>query len=391
MNNTNRVTSINNSDRVEYSYNVPIASSDLNEIQSIISNKFLPLKGFIGTGVQLKWQRKSNNSITIPSFFLNYTTNDNKSIQVAVPSCDISVGSVTNSPSNRYQLDLFYRYREINSQSQIYKNGIRSSGYLTVSGPTVFPSDLIIPNNIFDPLLQEEVSTRVVIEFTFVLQPVGSSLIPTNTTDGAWTKVVIRNLNSTQISPILNLNLSEGYIGFVDNINSKVFDYAIISNTNLLPSNSVEYDQYALVLSSKGILRKVANSSTWSLISSSPSLFNINSYVIVNEFLEGTSADNRNCVGCSGYVIFDQYDQNRIILNNACSISDTVIIYPEYEITTDENDNKYSTLINHSIIAPTFFSEDPASSTMYDDPDGDYLLCTTIDNQIYFRNIFKTN
>lgn len=394
MNEHNRFTSVNNTNKVEYAYNHPIASSDLNEVQSIFTSKLSSLNGLNNTGLQLKWSKVDNQTIRISDLFINslYSSNISSNFQTSVTDVAIDIKSLTVSSTNKYTLSIYYRLREVNSTSKIYKNGIRSSGLETSSIKTVSPADQDTPNNIFDSELNEEVSTRVIVELTFVLNPIDKIVtVPTNVTDGAWTKLNVKtSLDTNSMDLNVDLNQNAGFLGYKDITGPKLFDYCAMSDQSLIPTNSIPYDQYALILSTKTVLKKSANSRVWSAISLTPSLFNVGSFIRISEFLDGTSIYDENCIGQAGYIIFDDTLNYRILLDYGSDTGSDVLIYPEYIVTKNQDGTESVELVNHPIIGPTFFSEDPVSGAIYDDPDGKLLLCTTIDNEIYFRNIFET-
>lgn len=390
MNDTNRLTSVNNTNKVEYAYNKPIASSDLNEVQSIITSKIASLNGLPETGFRLKWQKVTWHSIRITELYINDPSNK---FQISIPTLNVDVDHINPDPSTFYHhLHVYYRLREVDSNSILYKNGIRSPKIPTIC--TVHPADgdpdVQITNNIFDPNLPEEVSTRVIVELTFVLSAYGGNPKPENTEDGQWTEIIITDQVGNIQKFLVDLTDQEvGYFGYMDSICPKLIDYCVNSNTNLLPTNVIKYDQYALVLNSKSLLKKSANSRVWNKIIPLPALFNIGSFVRIDKFLDGTSIYDENCLDRAGYIIFDSLTSTRIVLDSGGDSDGNAIIYPEYIITKNPDGTESVELVNHPISAPTFFSIDEVSSAMYDDPDGDYLLCTTINNEIYFRNIFE--
>lgn len=403
MNDTNRLTSINNTNKVEYTYNHPIASSDLNETQLIISSKIASLNGLAGTGVQLHWSRVDKQTIRITDLFVNFKSNDaNENFQVSLPSLNIDVKSTfynSNLSDKSFILKMYYRLREVNSKSILYKNGIRDA-FRTVRNitPSDKDSSSQITNNIFDPNLQEEVSTRIVIELTFILEQMYTSSLDqqepnTVLTDAPWIRFYPMSTIDSAARTAADIDLenqSEGFIGFKDYTGPKVYDFAVISNVNLLPTNKIAYDQYALVLNSRQLLKKPANSTLWYVQKSIPSLFNSGSFVRINKFLDGTSIYDENCVDQAGYVVFDTSMDYRIMLDYGTNGADSdSIVYTEYVVTKNSDGSESVKSVKHPILAPTFFSEDPVSSAMYNDPDGNYLLSATFDNEIYFRDLSK--
>lgn len=411
MNDTDRIASLRNTKKVEYLYNKPIASSDLNEVQSVVtSNMINTMNNITNTSVKLKWVGtgpNNNRAIMITQLSINKgetigNGTDNEDIfQFTMPTSGISVYSPRISNDLHYKLAIWYRFREVNSKSELYKNGIRSSGITWGNNvPCVTPSDEIIPNNILgvESELREEVSTRIIIELTFTLYPANEQIqlnMPTtgqgSLDDPYWNQLIIRDLrySAREISTDIYLNGVSGFIGFEDITGPKVFDYCISSSKNLslLPTNAIPYDQYALALDTHTLRKKPANSKTWSFENPMPTMFTINSFIRINEFLDGSSIHDENCAGQAGYVIFDSISKYRILLDYGSDSDSTGIIYPEYVTIKNTDGTESVQLVNHPIIAPTFFSTDK-SGAIYNDPDGDLLLCTTIDNDIYFRNIF---
>lgn len=405
MNEHNRYTSINNSNRVEYTWNKPIASSDLNEVQSIISSKLSALNGLTESGFQLSWQLIDTVTIQINNLFINTlpaainynndTVNDN--FQVSLPNLQVRVRAteyLTSAP-RKFTLRVYYRIREVTSGDAIWRNGIRLSGLTVNSQPTITGNiSSSIPNEIYDSNLNEAVSSRVLVEFTFVLDPPNKTIKPIKpigSTEGDWKELVVKTLaDSTPMSFDLDLSKQNyGLFGFVNLSGPRLFDYCKMTFPASFPTDKISYDQYAILLSSKTIFKKPANSSIWSSITGVvPSLFTKDSYIRVNKFIDGTSIYDENCANQAGYVIFDNALDSRIFLDygSTSDSSSDSLIYTEY-ITSDTGE---VTAIDHKILAPTFFSKDETSGGVYNDPDGHFLLCATLDNEIYFRNIFET-
>lgn len=387
MNDTNRINSEGNVNKIEYTYNKPISSSDLNEVQSNITTKISSLNGLVGTGVQMNWSKSADDKITITKLFINslYVPGLSSPFQYVMKNYQVSVQAVTAASDLKYKFSIYYRLREVDSNSKIYNRGIRSSGLTVGSNPTVVLSDSEIANQIFDPQLQEEVSTRIVVELTFVL----GNGTPTNNTDGTWTLLTTVAETGDYIEDpndyILDLHQNNGFYGFRNLDGPMILDFCVMSNKNLIPANSIKFDQYALVLDTKQLLRKKANSTIWNVINPIPSLFNIGNFVRVNEFLDGVSIYDENCADQAGYIVFDSLTENRILLDHSGGES-AGIIYPEYEV---DSEHKTSKVILHPIVTPTFFSQDPVSTAMHEDPDGNYLICATIDGEVYFRDIIS--
>lgn len=387
MNDTNRLTSINNSNSVEYTFNKPIASSDLNEVQSIISSKISSLNGIAGTGVQIGWLRLDNKSIRITSIYINHPT---LNFQTTISNVAIDVISkATKNDSSPYQLHVYYRLREVDSKSKIYKNGIRSSGVSTIS-----PTDEEITNNILDPKLNEEISTRVVVELTFVLNPLSVlDNTPTTTEDGNWTELSIKNPYGAS-EFLIPLDYPQppdsGFFGFIDTTGPKLINYCAISNKDLFPIGVTTAPEYGFVISTRTLYVKPTGGRTWTRFSTLiPALSSIGTPIRINNFRDGTSMYGENCTDKSGYIIFDDSTcvggTYRIILDGSGNDDSSVLIYPEYVVKEDGSVQ----LIDHPLIGPTFFSEDTKSGSMKDDPDGNYLLTMTMDNEIYFRDIIS--
>lgn len=404
MNKYNRLTSISNTNKVEYTYNCPIASSDLNEVQVINSSKFSSMNSIDDAGLRLMWLKNGTQAIMISDLFYNspYSSDVNQNLQISLTNCQIRLTSPTLSSNLQYTIGIYYRLREVDSNSKLYKNGIRSSGItvngidavsVVVSGQYVSAETEEIPNNIFDQQLSEEVSTRVIVELTFTLYPINSEpLIPTNTVDGAWTK--LRGYYSgravqyfTPLSFDIDLNQYIGFLGYQNLTGPRLLNYCIMSDINLLPTNRSNSVEHALIVSSRLLMTK-AGTSSWRS-SPLPLFYNSGSFVRILKFIDGVSVDGEDCTGRSGYVLFDSPINYRIFVDPEVEPSPDsdsgTLTYPEY-ITSDG----VTSVVEHSIIGPTFFSQD-SSGAMADDPDGKFLLCTTIDKEIYFRNIFETN
>jgi hypothetical protein len=162
MNFHNRIPSPGNTVSVDFEYEKPVSSSDLNEIQSIQSSEDkIDIRG--------KYTMRSDNGfimhaeitdIVIPSYNgVRYNIN----IHLTTPWIVESVADDSDTAFHKY-LYCYVRTRQVDSNSTLYKNGLRSP--VLINGSSV---EETLPNIIMDPLLAEEISARTISEIAFTL------------------------------------------------------------------------------------------------------------------------------------------------------------------------------------------------------------------------------
>lgn len=150
--------------KINYTYNKPVSSSDLNESQAIaLENVIKYLVGDIPAStldISVASFSGSTTGLTIKSFKYLCRDDSNHYFYGSVTQ-DIFLGLNGAVSGNNYELYTYFRSLELDKDSTTYLNGIRSNEYQ--SGLT----ETTTPNNIFDDLLNEQVSTRVGLELTF--------------------------------------------------------------------------------------------------------------------------------------------------------------------------------------------------------------------------------
>jgi len=154
--------------KLSFIYNKPVSSSDLNEMQDIMTENIVRFN--IGTlddstlKMTITNAEGSANGISINQ--LKYICKDENGLYF-IGGIDDQILLRWNS-SRPSQVTTFYVYGYwrsvvLDSESSIYKNGIRANAYQ--AGLT----EQTVDNNIFDNLLDEEVSVRQGLELTFFL------------------------------------------------------------------------------------------------------------------------------------------------------------------------------------------------------------------------------
>lgn len=90
------------------------------------------------------------------------------------------------------------------------------------------------------------------------------------------------------------------------------------------------------------------------------------------------------------YIVKDSdglYRWNGESWERIASIDSSAIIYPERVTITSDDGTETVKLVYHPLIGPTFFSVDSQSGSMVNDPDSKIMLCTTLDGEVYFKNM----
>lgn len=170
---------------VGYEYEKPLASSDLNEAETIITNNVAALfhdnnyratfyvrpdsirctKKYISDGVY--------EFEFTPAF--SYKILDRSTGKYYIGRMDGSYGSykVSNSDisTNSVHLFVYWRFVQVGPYDRVYYHGCRENEFVTYN-------EVITSNNIIDPELGEELSVRDSIEFTFVLMSDHAGSIP---------------------------------------------------------------------------------------------------------------------------------------------------------------------------------------------------------------------
>lgn len=309
MNGTDRLVSPANTSKLEFTYNKPIASSDLNESQVVKVYNAAVQSYLNGPQAQIYWTVGSTaNSVKINAFSISivnisstgeiktliFTGNPNLIPEIEVPCTSVSSNS-------KYKLNMFIRTREVNSESQLYANGIRTNNICTIAN-----GDTPIENVVKDPYLEEEVSTRVVYEYTFTLTPISAAIATPVASDGiAWTPITTYLENQGSSLPYeftVDLSYEAGVIGCINNTGTMVVDYALAIGSTVadLPSVQSGTTAYAYDLNTSDLYYTVENS--WIKIDNLASqLFRLNSFIRVNSFVDVNGAINHR----SGYIYWN--------------------------------------------------------------------------------------
>lgn len=175
--------------KINYTYNKPVSSSDLNESQAIaLENVIKYLVGDIPAStldISVASFSGSTTGLTIKSFKYLCRDDSNHYFYGSVTQ-DIFLGLNGAVSGNNYELYAYFRSLELDKDSTTYLNGIRSNEYQ--SGLT----ETTTPNNIFDDLLNEQVSTRVGLELTFFFR--NNDVAGPPTISGWSTPVLVANV-----------------------------------------------------------------------------------------------------------------------------------------------------------------------------------------------------
>ena len=226
MNFHNRIPSPGNTVSVDFEYEKPISSSDLNEIQSIQpSEDKIDIRGTYTMKYENGFiMRAFITDIVIPSYNgVKYNIN----IHLTNPWVVESVADDSDTAFHK-SLCCYIRTRQVDSNSTLYKNGLRS--------PVITAESSIeetLPNIIMDPLLAEEVSARTISEIAFTLG---------ERSDFPWTDAVKIDVSQYY------MELSYGLM------NGTTTPY--LSTNSSYPPSQVEFNQMAFRLGEPVILHR---------------------------------------------------------------------------------------------------------------------------------------
>lgn len=198
MNNSNQLPSINNTTKLEFEYQRPILSSDLNEVQVIEASNSLASNRLTKDPIQFKYNIQRNNddstySLILSDFAFDYVNPENG---------DVVRGSINRELSARISVEnfvqfenveicLWYRKREVNRNSKLYQDGFRttpnlSDGVLLDSDSVI--TEIEIENTIDAALGQIDnsslLSSRIITEYTITLKAPASIAIAPEDPDG---------------------------------------------------------------------------------------------------------------------------------------------------------------------------------------------------------------
>lgn len=369
MNSTNRIPSPGNTVRIDYLYNQPVASSDFNEVQ--ISNAL-----GITKSCNIKWEMKGQDQIRITASdvdYLSVSSSDANDVVAFrshfIPNSNLIVKCKSTSDNYQYALNVYCRQVELNSESTIYLNGVRqveNSASSIISG-----ADVALPQNtIKDPYLDEELSTRIVTEITYVLVPLPQSV---QITLDSWTLVPIKN-------NIIDLFNYRNGIVTTDSVESLTFDYAIKNENSLtlLPTDVELINRTALSFHDYSVWVKLANESQWQTTGEFLNAPVDSQRIIIGRFIGAgiTSIEGYDCQNRSGVIItkFDQIAKGSSLYSRAHS--DVYLLY--------DGGIAYKDQIYY---APAFFSKTSDGDFVSDPENGNYLLSATPDLTLYFREV----
>lgn len=227
--------------KINYTYNKPVSSSDLNESQAIaLENVIKYLVGDIPAStldISVASFSGSTTGLTIKSFKYLCRDDSNHYFYGSVTQ-DIFLGLNGAVSGNNYELYAYFRSLELDKDSTTYLNGIRSNEYQ--SGLT----ESTTPNNIFDDLLNEQVSTRVGLELTFFFR--NSEVAGPPNISGWSTPVLVANVTldtSTGKATISNKNpdindVVDSIESELDNLSDEVNSKFLLINTSIEAINS---------------------------------------------------------------------------------------------------------------------------------------------------------
>lgn len=153
---------------VGYEYNKPVASADLNEAQSVIINS---ISGFLNGKLNANEARigiegfTDNNGTGIIVTNIKYAVCNSNNVVFLGSINPSMILKYPGSPQvgSSYDIYAYWRTLDLDPSSTVYTNGIRTNSSQT----SIVESTT--PNNILDVNLNEEVSVRKSIEFTFVV------------------------------------------------------------------------------------------------------------------------------------------------------------------------------------------------------------------------------
>ena len=232
---------------VGYGYNEALASSDVNEDQTIMiknavqffeekiekgTARFsLPFKKFTGSSNYVgipyfKYQICDANGVDYYGMVNTGKTQSNCPVKLAYPS----------DATTPYKIWIYWRLVTLDTSSTIYKFGLRSNTY--TSGIT----EETTPNNIMDPTLNKELSIRTGIEFTLTVTSASVNSAPSLS---GWQSGVLAGTvegNGEYVNP--------EWLDLRDNVNS--IDAMNRDGSNASPI--VRFDESAFAQSTKATI-----------------------------------------------------------------------------------------------------------------------------------------
>ena len=200
MNNSNQLPSINNTTKLEYNYQRPVLSSDLNEVQTVEASNTLASNRLTKDPIQFKYTISyvSSNIFEIKlsdfSFdYVDYNTKDEVRGRIGREFTFNLDVSVINPSNDNIELCIWYRKREVDKNSKLYQDGFRTTEDLSLGASTsTILEELAIENKIDAGLGSIEypniLSSRIITEYTFTVKATDTAAIAPSDSDreGDW-------------------------------------------------------------------------------------------------------------------------------------------------------------------------------------------------------------
>lgn len=200
LNANNQLPSPNNTTKIEYEFQRPLLSSDLNEAQVVEASNSLASNRITKDPIQFKYEvyrnSASNMTLTFHDFAFDYINPDSGDIVRGTISRELSVtkfnpGRLISTYSNAIEVCLWYRKRIVNKDSTLYKDGFRTTNNLSL-GATADSAAVIYEEEIENTIdaslgsvkYDGYLSSRVITEYTMTFKSIESSAIAPSDPDG---------------------------------------------------------------------------------------------------------------------------------------------------------------------------------------------------------------